>query len=307
MDNLIKDLKEKLSVINSKRIGLLIQNILVISIFTILYFVLAFYIQDHFNLNRRIIRYAALPVIYFLYSSLRKKKKAFNQLYNKFFIEDIIRGFYPSWLYSNEPAIDPGTVYQTCLIKKGDDIDITNYISGDIGNTNFSFAELKVVKNQYFRAKLPKKLFHGYFFVFNNNKYSESKLYVKPSVLYDFGSLDTSIDQIKSDSSEFDKRFTIYSNDPIKARYILTPALMARILDFENKYKNKISFLFDKDKLYIAFKEYKNLLEPALRKRISINTINMQLDIFKLIGLIVEELNMDNDIWLKQKIVQGGL
>ncbi|HWT74212.1 MAG TPA: DUF3137 domain-containing protein [Mobilitalea sp.] len=307
METIINDLTTKLKKLNSKRLGLLFLNIILILLFAVLYFKIAFYLSDHYNLNSRIIRYAGLPIIYFFYTFLKRKKSVFNQLYNEFIIEDVIRGFYPSWSYNKEATIDQDTIYQTYLVKKGSSIDITNNIIGDVGNTNFSFVELKVVKNQYLGARLPKKLFHGYFFVFDNNKVTESKLFVRPNMLKDFGSLDFGEKKIKTDSSEFDQRFATFSDDPVEARYILTPALMARVLDFESKYKNKISLLFYKDKLYIAFKEYKNLLEPSLHKRITVDTINRQMDIFKLLGLIVEELNIDNNIWMKENKMQGGL
>ena len=257
----------KLKKLNSKRLGLLFLNSILIVLFVILYLKTAFYLRDTFNISSRII----------------------NKLYNEFIIEDIIRSFYPSWSYNQESEINAGTIYQTCLVEKGSSIDITNNITGVIGKTNFNFSEVKVLKNQYLGARLPKKIFHGYFFIFENNKTTESKLYVRPYLFKDFGSLDFKEKKMQTDASEFDKRFAAFSDDPVKARYILTPALMARMLDFEAKYKNMISFLFYKDKLYIALKGNKNFLEPPL------------------IGSIVEELSIDRHIWLKENGIQGGL
>lgn len=306
METIISDLIMKLKKLNSKRLGLLFQNTVVVVLFTVLYFMIAIYLENHYDINHRIIRYAALPIVYFLYTFLKRKKNVFNQLYNEFIIEDIIRGLYPSWSYNKESAIDEETIYQTFMVKKGSSADITNNLMGDVGNTNFNFVELKVLQNQYVGARLPKKLFHGYFFIFDNNKITDAKLYVRPHMLNDFGSVDFKEKKIQTDSIEFDQRFATFSDDPVMARYILTPALMSRILDFESKFKNKISLLFHKDKLYIAFKEYKNLLEPSLLKGITVDSINRQMDIFKLLGFVVEELNIDNNIWLKESKVQGG-
>ena len=130
---------------------------------------------------------------------------------------------------------------------------------------------------------------------------------MRPRLLKDYGNLDFNEKKILTDTNEFDNRFTTFSDDPIKARYILTPALMARMIDFEKNYQNMISFLFYKDKLYIAFKGKKNFLEPSLFKRITVDTINRQMDIFKLIGKIVEELNIDNDIWVKENKEREGM
>ncbi len=308
MESLIKnELDIKLKKLNSKRLGLLFLNIILIVLFVILYLKAAFYLRDTFNISSRLIRYGSLPLVYILYFFLKRKKSNFNTLYNEFIIEDVIRSYYPDWSYHQETEIDADSVLQTYLINKGSSIDITNNITGVIGQTNFSFSEIKVLKNQYLGAKLPKKIFHGYFFIFDNNKFTESKLYVRPCLFKDFGSMDFNEQKMPTDAREFDERFATFSDDPVKARYILTPALMARMLDFEVKYKNMISFLFYKDKLYIAFKGNKNFLEPPLRKRITVKTIAKQRDIFKLIGSIVEELNIDNYIWIKENTVQGGL
>jgi hypothetical protein len=300
VETVINDLSTKLKKLNARRLGLFVLHILLIVVFVVLYFKIAFYLRDNYNFSSRIIRYSSLPIIYFIYYYLKKKKDAFNRLYDEFIIEDVMRSCYPNWLYNQEAKIDMDTVYESYLVNKGSSMDIVNNISGDIGNTNFSFAELKVLKNQYVGAKLPKKIFHGYYFIFDNNKFIESRLFVRPRLLKDFGNLDFKEKRILTDTSEFDSRFTIFSNDPIKARYILTPALMARMIDFEKNYQNMISFLFYKDKLYIAFKGKKNFLEPSLHKRITVASINRQMEIFKLIGKIVEELNIDNNIWIKE-------
>ena len=307
MDSIINDLSAKLKELNSKRISLLVLNVLVVVVFAVVYLKVAFYLTDHYNVNRRLIRYGCLPLIYFIYYYLKKKKDGFNRLYNEFIFDDVMRNCYPNWSYNQEAIIDMDTVDQSYLIPKGSNMDIMNNVSGEFGNTNFNFAELKVLKNQYLGGRLPKKLFHGYYFIFDNNKVIESRLFVRPRLLRDFGNLDFKEKRIQTDTSEFDSRFTTFSDDPVKARYILTPTLMARMIDFEKDYQNMISFLFYKDKLYMAFKGNKNFLEPSLSKKITIDTINRQIDIFNLIGKIVEELNIDNDIWVKDNKAEGGL
>lgn len=297
------DLDLKLKTLNAKRRALLFLNMGLIVLFVMLYLMAAFYLRDTFHISSRAIRYASLPLVYALYSFLKKKKDDFNQLYQQFIIQDVIHTFYRDWAYHQQAQIDADTIYRSYLVKPGSSIDMTNNITGMIGRTGFHFSEIKILKNQYLGARLPKKLFHGYFFIFDNNKTTDSRLYVRPCLLNDFGSPDFKEQKIRTDTSEFDKRFSVYSDDPVKARYILTSAMMARMLDLETKYKNMASFLFDQDKLYIAFKA-KTLLEPPLHKRITEHTIHKQMEVFQLIGSIVEELNIDHHIWRKQHSVQ---
>nr|WP_314466233.1 DUF3137 domain-containing protein [uncultured Clostridium sp.] len=305
MDTVIIELQTKLKELNSKRLRLFVVNVLLFAVFTVVYIIVAFYLKNHYHINSKIVRYGCLPFIYVIYNYLKKRKDGFNKLYNEFIIEDVIRSKYSSWVYNQNATIDKDTVYQSYLVNKGSNMNINNNITGDIGNTKFNFAELKILKNQYIGGKLPKKIFQGYYFIFDNNKYIESRLFVRPRLFKDFGSVDFKEKKIVTDAVEFDKRFATFSDDPIKARYILTPALMARMIDFEKNYQDMISFLFYQDKLYIAIKEKKNFLEPPLHKKITADTISRQIDVFNLMGKIVVELNVDNNIWIKEKMKLG--
>lgn len=300
------ELQPSIKLLNCKRLRLFLLNTILVIIFSLLYLKVAFYVRDAFDLNSRAIRYLAVPLIYLFYTYFRKKKKTFSEIYSDFVIKNVLLNYYPNWKLNKDILIDSSFILDTDLVKKGEYFDISNNVNGNIDNVYFDFYELKILERQILSARLPKMLFHGYFFIFNNNKKVESPLYVRPKLFYDFGKQLFQVDSIELDSSEFNRRFSIYSNEPVEARYILTPAMMARILDFEKKYKHKISLLFRKDKLYIAFKGDNNFLEPALWKKITTNTIIMQVEIFELIAEIVKELNIGNDIWLKDTIMNNN-
>lgn len=98
---------------------------------------------------------------------------------------------------------------------------------------------------------------------------------------------------------KFEKEFVVYSTDQVEARYILSPALMARITALKRKIDRPIMLSFTGNKLYLAVEhpygflslpENKNLLESD-----ALETFYQ--DIATAID-IVEDLNLNNKIWV---------
>ncbi len=59
-------------------------------------------------------------------------------------------------------------------------------------------------------------------------------------------------ERVRLESPGFEKRFEVYSNDQVEARYLLTPALMERILALSDHYGGHVQFAFEKGKLLFA-------------------------------------------------------
>jgi hypothetical protein len=106
---------------------------------------------------------------------------------------------------------------------------------------------------------------------------------------------------VKLEDPEFEKEFCVYSDDQVEARYILSPSLMKRIVDFKRKWNTKVYLSFRHSKVYIAIKTNKNLFETRLFKSIvdySFMEENMRYII--LLTEIVEDLNLNTRIWTKK-------
>lgn len=73
---------------------------------------------------------------------------------------------------------------------------------------------------------------------------------------------------ITMDDSEFNDKFKVYSSDAQNAMYILSPALMRRILHFERRVKFPISISFVGTKIYIFIQTNKDNFEPNINKSV---------------------------------------
>ena len=89
--------------------------------------------------------------------------------------------------------------------------------------------------------------------------------------------------------------------DQIEARYILSSALMRRILDFKNKNNRAVHVGFVNSSVYLALELRKELFEPKLFSTL-LDPAVMQgyWNDLNLATGIVEDLNLNTRIWTKQ-------
>ncbi|HOL89867.1 MAG TPA: DUF3137 domain-containing protein, partial [Anaerohalosphaeraceae bacterium] len=84
-------------------------------------------------------------------------------------------------------------------------------------------------------------------------------------------------------------------------RYILSPSLMERILQFRQKTGRRIFLSFVNSKLYLAVWFDRPLFEPKLfRSLLDFQTIQEYFGDIQLAVGIVEDLNLNTRIWSKE-------
>ena len=106
------------------------------------------------------------------------------------------------------------------------------------------------------------------------------------------------LSKITMDDTQFNRIFRVYSNDMQNAMYILSPALMKRLLDLKRQLKVPISISFTNDKIYFFLDIGKDNLEPSIDKSVlhanPAFTIKRELSHFL---SIVKTLNLNTKIW----------
>ena len=103
------------------------------------------------------------------------------------------------------------------------------------------------------------------------------------------------------DNVEFERHFAVYASDQIQSRYVLTPAIMDKILDFKKKSGSTSWLSFKDSMLYMAVPYKKNLFEPKYFKCMVdyVTTFEYFHDLSLFVG-IVEEFNLNTRIWTKE-------
>lgn len=205
--------------------------------------------------------------------------------------------------------IPEGTFLRSELFKqKPHKYNGQNKVSGIIGKTKIVFSEIqalaKGIEDDY-------PFFTGLFFVADFNKHFRTRTLVLPDLaertLGNIGQTLQSLNPfrpplIKLDNPEFEKEFAVYADDQIEARYILSPALIDRILTFQNKHDMWISLSFVRTRVFLAIH---SLSYPLFNPNISIslfdyNQITEYCAILQMALGVVDELNLNTRIWSKE-------
>jgi Protein of unknown function (DUF3137) len=189
----------------------------------------------------------------------------------------------------------------------GDDL-----LTGTVDKTSIRFSELHSQYQSGGENKSWHTIFRGIFFIADFNKNFVGETFVLPDVSENaFGSglggffqkLNMARPQlVKLEDVEFEKNFAIYSTDQVEARYILSPALMQRILSLKQKFNTKVALSFIGSHVNIALTVNKNLFEaPNLFS--SVDNYKQIEDYYTEIAMcvsIVEILDLNTRIWTKE-------
>lgn len=152
-------------------------------------------------------------------------------------------------------------------------------------------------------------LFQGLFFCADFHKDFKGKTYVLPDIaersLGFVGSLFQGLNQthgslMKLDHVEFEKYFVVYGDDPVESRYILSYALMERIVTFYKQEKKNLFIGFVGGKMYMALEYKKALFAPSLRTSVLVFAdIKKYFELLEMVFGIVETFKLDQKLWGK--------
>ena len=190
-----------------------------------------------------------------------------------------------------------------------------NMVSGTLGKTRMCFSEVTAQRVTLVASKDGGKeervttLFKGVFFSADFNKSFSGATFVFPDraekVLGSVGQLLQSRrtdygEIVKLEDPEFERAFVVYSDSQIESRYILTPALMQRLLDFRRRCKRKFQVSFVGSNVNVSIDLGRNLFEDRLfRTLLKPSIYETYWNDLDLLTGIVDELNLNSRIWTK--------
>lgn len=260
--------------------------------------------------------FGVFGAIFFITCLVIIKFKIKKSKYKLIFKDKIIRSiiefisddltYYPKRKVKREDFDKSRLFLQRINIYGGDDL-----VEGEIDKTVFHFSEIRAFyKFSSNNGKNNKKTtrFKGLFFVADFNKDFEGSTVLMPrqfrgifSFIKKLRGVGRREKYVELQDPKFSEYFTCYSDDDIKARYILSPALMQRINQFKEKYpKNRLHISFIDGQIFIAISYEKRLFEPSLTSSIvCFDTIQEYFDDIRFAVDIVEELNLNTRIWSK--------
>lgn len=186
-------------------------------------------------------------------------------------------------------------------------------ITGKIDKTSIYFAEVHAEYKTETQTKNGRQthwhtILKGIIFAADFNKHFNGVTVIRPK---DFGSSisawfskniyafgDKNVVELENDV--FNRKFVVYSTDQVEARYILTPALMERIAELNQRSSNTISLSFINASMYIAFPLVNNYFEaPIFRTLLKPTILQEDLAVLSFMYGTVHELDLNTRIWTK--------
>lgn len=224
----------------------------------------------------------------------------YKELYLKPYIESL--GFsYKMGALFQEKEVRASEIFDGFDRFRADDL-----VCANVDGVDFMFCDIRlekdigtgipfIFKNNY------AAFFEGPFFVANFNKKICSDVFVFSNTTLPPSELRHKLlggREIPIDNADFNQNFTIYANDAMTVMYVLTPALMEKILSLKQLVKSNISLSFKQNKIYIAIARGADSFEPSLDQPILNARIakDIKADLDAMLQ-IVKILKLNEKIW----------
>ena len=250
----------------------------------------------------------------FCYFGGGKEKQAFKE----FVVPQIIKFFDPSLKFHPDRMI-PSKLYDRSGLfsQEWDNYDGEDFVTGFYKGVEVMFSELKTeyetesTDDEGNTTRTTHTIFDGVFFVADFHKDFKRRTYVLPDVAEkNFGGLLGGFFQkcnvfqsgklVKLENVEFEKEFAVYADDPVEARYILSPLLMERLLTLRKRFMCPLQIAFVDSCMFIAISTPVDFFELSSLRNFDIAVAEHCKNELEMFLKIVEELNLDLRIWSKQ-------
>lgn len=258
--------------------------------------------------------------------SIREPLDKYREVYKEIVVRPVFKMLNTNWNYDPKGTISMDAVKNSHIFGPIVDISCDDYMSGKIGKTDFECCDLVTYGKAYNERneEIKRESFRGFFLHADFNKKLNGTILVKPAeiVLIDGGS-----PRVKMENPEFDKKFEVYTNmhnvlnavgsgsvsdimaatrgmssneNHIEARYVLTPRMMEAILNIENAIGYRPIISFTENRVNFGFLTGKELFEANTNKPISFNDIEEIYNLFTLIEVVINEMDLNTRIWTKE-------
>lgn len=245
-------------------------------------------------------------IMLFLAIRNHQKKKIANLFKSSILIPAIQKGF-PELKYRSNPGVHKSDFLASTLYTSA---QVDRYTSEDLfegrhGETDFRFSEVHAERRETRSngnggtSTHYVTVFRGIFMVADFNKSLSHTTRVIQAKDGFFEKLFNRNTKVSLENPIFEKIFNTYSQDQVEARYILSTAMMERIVKLQKMWNDKVNLSFSGNHVYIAINHARNLFEPDLSEKMELEQVER---IFKEIQAclkIIDTLDLNTRIWTK--------
>jgi hypothetical protein len=304
-------LKPRLEAMEEERLAIKSSGIKSFILSAIIIYPLFYYIVAEVGYRPRDSEAFLIPIIlpFFIAAyAIRNKIKPYRKKYKEQIVKEIFDIVLPGSKIEVEQHISEDTFRKSRIItNRIDRFDGNDLITSKHKGVQFQFSDVHAEESH--RDKNGNKryttIFQGIFFHCVYPKPLINSTVVVPDLAEKyFGKVvggwmqkmnASRKDPVRLESPEFEKKYAVYGGDQIEARKILTPAIMARILQFNKKTGKLISLSFLDGRMFVAIPAKKDHFEPSIwHTGVRFKDITeMVLTLELITGLIEEFIHME--------------
>ncbi|HYE76504.1 MAG TPA: DUF3137 domain-containing protein, partial [bacterium] len=203
---------------------------------------------------------ATVAIPFFAAVALLFQTKGYDGYHPEFklrLIRKLVAFLDPRLTYSEGGRIERGVFERSRLFAtRPDRVTGGDLVTGAVGETSFAFSEIaaecryEVRDDAGGRVEQWRTLFKGLFFTATFNRPITTELFVLPDTAEGWlgsslgkdvqGALSLHGTLIKLEDGEFEQHFVVYGRGQVEARYVLTTALMERLVEFRRAVKRPL-------------------------------------------------------------------
>ena len=234
--------------------------------------------------------------------------KSIELFYNEFknvFVRNNLKKYFTNLNYNPKNGFDYKFVKDIDMIYLGDSFESNDYISGVYKDINFLESDMHIQVERQSKdsdgnvSVSYDTVFLGRLMIFDFNKNFKSNVGIFTDDFYVCSlPYKNTFSKVKMEDEEFNKIFSVYSDNSHDAFYIITPHFMEKLLNVRSKLKCGMMFGFKNSKLFVAIDNRVDSFEYDVFKPIDEKKISKDIEEdIKIIIDFIDDLNLLNDLF----------
>ena len=239
-----------------------------------------------------------------------KQAREYSLAFKSYFVKSSLQKIFTNLKYQPENGISRATIASTNMMRMGDRYSSNDLVTGKYKEIGFTQSDVHIEEEHETRDSDGNTrtyyvtIFKGRWMIFDFNKSFKADVQVAQK---GFGNNkvaswflgEQKFQKVEMESQEFNKAFNVYAQQPLDAFYILTPKIMEKIRNLDERNEGRLLLCFIDNKLHVGIYNYEDSFEhKSVFKPIDEEKTrnNISEDIQK-ITMFIDELELDNDLF----------
>lgn len=211
---------------------------------------LSIYINDNMHKDIEAITFVVLAAFFSILFGNAKIEEKYKDNYKTKLVSSLIKHINSELIYKKYNSLSQQDIYKALLFEDWSSFYGDDFLEGEISGLKFIGSELNIELEN-------KRLFKGYFFIFDLEKYKNFNLRIFPKAdefdTQGIGTISLDNENMSRDTQFFNELFSVYSDNE-NSHKLLSQEFVSKLLFFYRELKvNKIFTSFEGSKVYLGF------------------------------------------------------